>query len=153
MIATATKLDDPGRLGRALQAPAGALIRLGRHAEAVEALTGLAAERPRDEEVLLELLRSEAATAGPSAALDRYEAYRRSLRDELGSDPGPALQALHQQLLQGSSPVVRHGVEHEPNPLLGRDDDIAAWPGCCVPGGSAPSSAPAAWARPGSPRW
>jgi predicted ATPase/DNA-binding SARP family transcriptional activator len=109
-----------------LRARALALSRLGRHAEAVEALTELATKRPRDEEVLLELLRSEAATAGPSAALDRYEAYRRSLRDELGSDPGPALQALHQQLLQGSSPVVRHGVEHEPNPLLGRDDDIAA---------------------------
>jgi predicted ATPase/DNA-binding SARP family transcriptional activator len=109
-----------------LRARALALSRLGHHAEAVEALTELATARPRDEEVLLELLRSEAGTAGPSAALDRYEAYRRSLRDELGSDPGPALQAVHQQLLQGSSPVVRHGVEHEPNPLLGRDDDVAA---------------------------
>jgi predicted ATPase/DNA-binding SARP family transcriptional activator len=109
-----------------VRARALALSRLGRHAEAAEALAGLAAERPRDEEVLLELLRSEAATAGPSAALARYEAYRRSLRDELGSDPGPALQALQQQLLQGTSPVVRHGVPHEPNPLLGRDDDVAA---------------------------
>ena len=76
--------------------------------------------------MLAELLRGEAATLGPSAALDRYEAYRRSLRDELGTDPGPALQAVHQQLLQGTSPVVRHGVAYEPNPLLGRDDDIAA---------------------------
>ena len=80
----------------------------------------------RDEEVLLELLRGEAATQGPSAALARYEAYRRSLRDELGSDPGPALQALHRRLLQGAAPVVRHGVPYEPNPLLGRDGDIAA---------------------------
>ena len=63
---------------------------------------------------------------GPAAALDRYEAYRRSLRDELGTDPGAALQAVHQQLLQGTAPVVRHGVAYEPNPLLGRDDDIAA---------------------------
>jgi predicted ATPase/DNA-binding SARP family transcriptional activator len=128
-------LDDPVAALRAerastsrslLRARALALSRLGRHAEAVEALTELVAERPRDEELLLELLRSEAATAGPSAGLARYEAYRRSLRDELGSDPGPALQALHQQLLQGTSPVVRHGVPHEPNPLLGRDQDIAA---------------------------
>ena len=72
------------------------------------------------------LSRSEAATAGPSAALARYEAYRRSLRVELGSDPGPALQAVHRQLLQGEAPAVRYGVPHEPNPLLGRDDDIAA---------------------------
>jgi predicted ATPase/DNA-binding SARP family transcriptional activator len=103
-----------------------ALSRLGRHAEAVEALTELVAERPRDEEVLLELLRCEAAIVGPSAALVRYEAYRRSLRDELGSDPGPALQAVHLRLLQGEAPAVRYGVPHEPNPLLGRDDDIAA---------------------------
>jgi predicted ATPase/DNA-binding SARP family transcriptional activator len=109
-----------------VRARALALSRLGRHAEAAEPLAELFGERPRDEEVLLELLRCEAATAGPSAALARYEAYRRSLRDELGTDPGPALQALQQQLLQGTLPVVRHGVPYEPNPLLGRDDDIAA---------------------------
>jgi predicted ATPase/DNA-binding SARP family transcriptional activator len=128
-------LDDPVAMLRAerattyrslVRARALALSRLGRHAEAVEALTVLARERPRDEEVLLELLRAEAATAGPSAALARYDGYRRSLRAELGSDPGPALQAGYQQLLQGTAPAVRHGVPHEPNPLLGRDDDIAA---------------------------
>ena len=127
-----------------------ALARLGRRAEAAGPLAELAGERPRDEEVLLELLRCEAATAGPSAALARYEAYRRALREELGTDPGPALQALHQELLRGEAPVVRHGVPHEPNPLLGRDDDIAAVAACCAPPGSPRSSAPAAWARPGS---
>jgi predicted ATPase/DNA-binding SARP family transcriptional activator/tetratricopeptide (TPR) repeat protein len=128
-------LDDPLSVLRAerastyrslVRARALALARLGRHGEAVEALTTVARERPRDEEVLLELLRAEAATVGPSAALARYEAYRRWLRDELGTDPGGALQAMHQQLLQGAAPAVRHGVQHEPNPLLGRDDDLAA---------------------------
>ncbi|MEU0809134.1 BTAD domain-containing putative transcriptional regulator [Streptomyces sp. NPDC005970] len=103
-----------------------ALSRLGRRAEAAEPLAGLVRERPRDEEVLLELLRCEAATLGPSAALARYDTYRRALRDELGTDPGPALQALHEELLRGEEPVVRHGVPYEPNPLLGRDEDIAA---------------------------
>ncbi|MEV1329837.1 BTAD domain-containing putative transcriptional regulator [Micromonospora costi] len=103
-----------------------ALARLGRHAEAVGPLARLAADRPRDEEVLAELLRAEAATAGPSAALARYEAYRRRLRDDLGADPGPALQAVQRDLLRGESPTVRQGVPHEPNPLLGRDADIAA---------------------------
>jgi predicted ATPase/phage baseplate assembly protein W len=56
----------------------------------------------------------------------RYEAYRRELRDELGTDPGAGLKAVQQELLRGESPVVRHGVPHEPNPLLGRDEDIAA---------------------------
>jgi len=109
-----------------VRARALALARLSRFGEAIEPLTQLAGARPRDEEILLELLRSEAATAGPSAALDRYEVYRRSLREELGTDPGPALQTMQQQLLQGTAPVVRRGVQHEPNPLLGRDGDIAA---------------------------
>jgi DNA-binding SARP family transcriptional activator len=128
-------LDDPLAALRAewasthrslMRSRALALARLGRHGKAAEALAELARERPRDEEVLAELLRGEAATLGPSAALVRYEAYRRSLRDELGTDPGPALQDLQRRLLQGTVPVVRHGVPHEPNLLLGRDDDIAA---------------------------
>jgi Bacterial transcriptional activator domain len=73
-------LDDPVAALRAERAPtyrslvrarALALARLGRHAEAAEVLAELARERPRDEEVLAELLRCEAATVGPSAALDR----------------------------------------------------------------------------------
>jgi predicted ATPase/DNA-binding SARP family transcriptional activator len=109
-----------------VRARALALSRLGRRAEAVEALTDLVRDRPRDEEALLELLRCEAATVGPAAALARYDAYRRALRDELGTDPGAALQTVHQQLLRGEAPAVRHGVAYEPNPLLGRDDDLAA---------------------------
>ena len=103
-----------------------ALSRLGRPAEAIESLTVLAAERPRDEELLLELLRAEAATASPAAALARFETYRAELRDELGADPGAALQSLHRELLQNAAPTVRRGVQHEPNPLVGRDDDIIA---------------------------
>ena len=103
-----------------------ALSRLGRRAEAAGPLGKLIERSPRDEEVLAELLRCEAATAGPAAALARYAAYRQRLRDELGSDPGLALQGVHQELLQAGAPVIRRGVRYEPNPLLGRDDDIAA---------------------------
>jgi DNA-binding SARP family transcriptional activator len=154
-----TGLDDPVTALRAERAPtwrslirarALALARLGL-AEAAAALTDLARERPRDEEVLVELLRCEAATLGPSAALARYEAYRRSLRDELGTDPGPALQAMQQQLLQGSAPVVRHGVPHEPNHWSAATATSPRWRTCCAPPGSPRSSARAAWARPGSP--
>jgi predicted ATPase/DNA-binding SARP family transcriptional activator len=109
-----------------LRARALALSRLGRRAEAAGPLGELIERSPRDEEVLAELLRCDAATAGPAAALARYAGYRQRLRDELGSDPGPALQAVHQELLRADAPVIRRGVRHEPNPLLGRDDDIAA---------------------------
>ncbi|MDG9717354.1 BTAD domain-containing putative transcriptional regulator [Streptomyces sp. DH24] len=129
------QLADPVSDLRALRLPAReslararalALARLGRHAEAVEPLTEAARAHRRDEEVLAELLRCEAAVLGPSAALARYEAYRRELRDGLGTDPGPGLQVVQQELLRGAAPVVRRGIRHEPNPLLGRDDDIAA---------------------------
>ncbi|MFS8198449.1 ATP-binding protein [Streptomyces sp. CWNU-52B] len=127
--------DDPVAALRAERAPvhdalvrarALALARLGRHTEAAGPLAAAAARRPRDEELLAELLRGEAATGGPSTALTRYEAYRRELRDALGTDPGTGLKAVHEELLRGEAPVTRHGVPHEPNPLLGRDDDLAA---------------------------
>lgn len=126
--------DDPVAALRAERAPvrdalvrarALALARLGRHTEAAGPLATAASEHPRDEEVLAELLRCEAATAGPSAALMRYEAYRTGLRDELGTDPGTGLKAVQRELLRGEAPVARHGVPHEPNPLLGRDEDVA----------------------------
>ncbi|MFK4066741.1 ATP-binding protein [Streptomyces sp. NPDC029674] len=126
---------DPVAALRAERAPARAtlvraralaLARLGRHAAAAEPLALVAAAHPRDEEVLAELLRGEAATAGPSAALTRYETYRRRLRDALGTDPGARLKAVQQELLRGEAPADRHSVPHEPNQLLGRDEDIAA---------------------------
>ncbi|ANS68727.1 LuxR family transcriptional regulator [Streptomyces lincolnensis] len=103
-----------------------ALARTGRRAEAAGPLAALADAHPRDEELLLELMRCRTATTGAPAALAAYDRYRRRLRDELGTDPGPALQELHQELLRGEAPAVRRGVPHEPNPLLGRTADIAA---------------------------
>ncbi|GGQ32606.1 AfsR family transcriptional regulator [Actinomadura coerulea] len=127
--------DDPVSVLRTTRIPtywtlararALALARLGRHAEGFEALTRAVREYPRDEELLAELLRCEAATAGPSAALARYESYRRSLRDELGTDPGDTLQRVQRELLQEEAPAVRRGVAHEPNPLVGRTGDLTA---------------------------
>ncbi|MFG2130682.1 ATP-binding protein [Streptomyces sp. NPDC048751] len=103
-----------------------ALARLGRRDEAAGPLAELAGELPRDEEVLAELLRCEAATAGRAAALTRYDTYRRGLRDALGTDPGPQLRSVYQELLSADAPRVRQGVPHEPNALLGRDTDITA---------------------------
>ncbi|MDL5205810.1 BTAD domain-containing putative transcriptional regulator [Streptomyces sp. ALI-76-A] len=123
---TALRAERAPVRGRLVRAQALALARLGRHTEAAGPLAVAAARFPRDEEVLAELLRGEAATAGPSAALARYETYRRQLRDELGTDPGAGLKAVQRELLRGEAPVVRHGVPHEPNPLLGRDEDLAA---------------------------
>ncbi|WP_232667671.1 ATP-binding protein [Pseudonocardia sp. TRM90224] len=103
-----------------------ALARLGRCAAALGPLTALVDAHAGDEELLLELLRCEAAELAPSAALRRYDTYRRTLRAELGLDPGVELQALHRQLLDSDRPPIREGVPHEPNQLLGRAADVAA---------------------------
>ncbi|HEX7717922.1 MAG TPA: AAA family ATPase, partial [Marmoricola sp.] len=77
-----------------------------------------------DDEVLLaDLLRSVAAVRGAGAALDRYEQYRVALRQRLGTDPGPDLRRLHQELLTLDSPV-RDGLHYETTTLLGRGEDI-----------------------------
>lgn len=87
-------------------------------------LTAVLRDRPRDEEVLLELLRCEASASGPAQALATYDTYRRALREELGTDPGAPLRAAYQELLRSQAPVLRQGVAHDPNALLGRDDDL-----------------------------
>ncbi|MEV8352316.1 ATP-binding protein [Streptomyces niveus] len=110
--------------GSLVRARALALSRLGRRTDAVAPLTAVLRDRPRDEEVLLELLRCEASASGPAQALATYDTYRRALREELGTDPGAPLRAAYQELLRGQAPVLRQGVAHDPNALLGRDNDL-----------------------------
>ncbi|MFG2045460.1 BTAD domain-containing putative transcriptional regulator [Dactylosporangium sp. NPDC048998] len=80
---------------------AGLLLELGRAAASVGPLEHLAERYPLVEPVIDALMRAmHAAGRGPEA-LDRYERLRRLLADELGADPGPGLQQLHQSILRG----------------------------------------------------
>ncbi len=101
-----------------------ALAAGGRPGAAVTPLAKAHEAAPDDTPVLVALLRAEAATAGASAALHRYENFRSGLADRLGVDPDPALQRLHQELLSADDPV-RTGLRFAADPLLGRDDDLA----------------------------
>jgi len=93
---------------------------LGSHDEAL----GLLLDVPEPDEVTLAaLLRSEAAVHGAPAALARYAAHREQVRDRLGVDPGPELQAVHAGLLAADAPV-RSGLRYDATPLVGRDDDV-----------------------------
>jgi predicted ATPase len=104
-----------GVLGRALSA-------LGEHREALRLLSESGAD---DEASLVALLRSTSAEEGAPAALEAYERLRAELGDRLGVDPGPALQAVHRELLASDRPV-REGLRFEASSLVGRDDDIRA---------------------------
>ncbi len=97
--------------------------RTGAHAEALPELELAQAGSPQDEPLLADLLRSEAAVRGPAVALERFERYRRELRDRLGADPGEVLQRAHRGLLALDRPV-RRGVRYDATDLIGRDRDL-----------------------------
>ncbi len=113
--ATRHRAVATGVLGRALSG-------LGDHDEALPVLTGAPAD---DEASVVALLRSTAAVHGAPSALEAYERHRADLADRLGVDPGPALQAVHGELLAADRPV-REGLRFEATSLVGRDEDIRA---------------------------
>ena len=98
--------------------------RAGAHAAALPVLQAAQARSPHDEPLLADLLRSEAAVSGPAVALERFEGYRRDLRERLGADPGELLRSTHRSLLALDRPV-RRGVRYEATELIGRDGDLA----------------------------
>jgi predicted ATPase/DNA-binding SARP family transcriptional activator len=125
---------DAGPLGavrRAAAADAGtarlvlarASSRMGAHGDALPALEAAHAQHPRDESLLADLLRGEAAVRSPAAALERFEHYRRELRDQFGTDPGESLRRVHRELLAMDRPV-RSGLRYDATPLVGRDRDL-----------------------------
>ncbi|MBO1756799.1 BTAD domain-containing putative transcriptional regulator [Allobranchiibius sp. CTAmp26] len=102
-----------------------AASRLGDHARAIPILQPLV-DSPTPAEPLLEAyLRSVSETAGTAEALARYDAYRRTLADQLGTTPGERLRALHAEFLALEDPR-RSGVRYDDTDLIGRGADITA---------------------------
>lgn len=80
------------------------LIHLGLSDEAVEICEqGLADERTR-EGLYVQLMHAHHASGRLAEALQSYERCRGALAEELGVDPGPAVQAVHERLLKGEAP-------------------------------------------------
>ncbi|WP_455712209.1 AfsR/SARP family transcriptional regulator [Streptomyces eurythermus] len=79
-------------------------LHVGRHRETVGTLYALTAENPMREtfyrQLMLALYRSERQ----ADALKVYQAARRTLKDELGLEPGRALQELQRAILAGDNP-------------------------------------------------
>ncbi len=75
------------------------LLTIGRHREAVGELGTLVSEQPLRERFHEQLVLSMYRCGRQADALRAFEAARSTLVDELGLDPGPALQALERNVL------------------------------------------------------
>ena len=77
-----------------------ARLTVGDHAQLVPELQHLAEQHPYDEEVHRQLMLALHRTGRPADALAAFEELRRTLRDDLGVDPGPALRDLQAAILR-----------------------------------------------------
>jgi predicted ATPase/DNA-binding SARP family transcriptional activator len=110
-----------------------AAIAAGRHAELLGEITAAAGAHPFDERLAGQLMLAQYRSGRQSDALATYQRIRRRLVDELGSEPGPALRRVHQQILDAdvAAPAVaprarpsRGNIERRPTRFLGRDDEL-----------------------------
>jgi DNA-binding SARP family transcriptional activator len=75
-------------------------LELGRHAELLGELEALVAEHPLRERLRGQLMLALYRSGRQGDALHAYQDARRSLLEELGIEPGPALQRLHGAILR-----------------------------------------------------
>lgn len=105
----------------------------------------LSTANPFDERAAVIAMRAACRMGRPGEALQRFEALRRTLRDELGVDPGPAALALHARVLAHEPDVGRGGarpptvatasaVPFPSTPTVGREDELAETLDCLARG-------------------
>lgn len=88
------------RLG-ALERRIDADLALGRHADLLGELTMLVARNPMNENFRAQLMTALYRSGRAGHALEVFREARSVLREELGVEPGPRLQRLHQAILTG----------------------------------------------------
>ncbi len=117
-----------------------AALALGGAEQALPELTALCAQQPLDESLQALRIRALRDAHRPAEALEAYDTVRRDLAARLGTDPGPALRALHAELL---NPLPA------PLPVPG----TASWPGAQQqpPAPAQPGQSPHPWSGARSP--
>ncbi|WP_405017113.1 winged helix-turn-helix domain-containing protein [Kitasatospora sp. NBC_00070] len=110
-------------------------LALGRAAGVTAELAELCELRPLDEPLAVLLIRALRDGGRTAEALQQYERTRRALADQLGTDPGEPLRALHRDLLNGAEPAPVRAPERARaagnlrprlTSFVGRGGDLAA---------------------------
>ncbi len=101
-----------------------ATLSCGRAAEAVAELIALTSRYPLRERPCALLMRALSDMGRAGEALRAYERLRRTLADELGTDPSPELSALHLALLRGAD-RPRGNLRAPLTSFVGRDKELA----------------------------
>ncbi|MFF3285513.1 BTAD domain-containing putative transcriptional regulator [Streptomyces sp. NPDC003023] len=81
---------------------AGLRLQLGQHREMIGELSAFVREHPLREQAKAHLMLAQYRSGRRAEALETYREGRRVLAGELGIDPGPALQELHEEILADS---------------------------------------------------
>jgi len=89
-------------------------LRLGRHAQLVGPLTAATAANPWDERLAGQHILALYRSGRQSEALEAYQRFRRRLADELGTDPGAALQLLQQRILNADPALTAPAATRPP---------------------------------------
>lgn len=98
-----TRLQE-SRLG-ALERRIGADLRLGRHREVLGELCALCERHPMHESLRALQMLAYCADGRSSDALAAYKRLRETLIEELGLEPSPRTQRLHQAILRGEEAI------------------------------------------------
>ncbi|MEU8437636.1 BTAD domain-containing putative transcriptional regulator [Streptomyces sp. NPDC029216] len=120
--AVAVRLEE-GRLG-AVEDRIEAGLRLGRHRAAVPELRELVGRHPLRERLAGLLMRALFADGGQAEALVVYEATRRHLAEELGTDPSAELVALHRELLDPAPSPAQAAPPAQLTSFVGRAAEV-----------------------------
>ena len=108
-------------------------LRLGQHAALLPDLSAWTAANPLDERLAGQFMVALYRSGRPADALEHYRRVRGRLADDLGTDPGPPLRRLHEQVLATdpalAAPVARSVVPHQlparPRLFTGRTRELA----------------------------
>lgn len=134
-------------------------LELGQHTQLVVELERQADASPRNERLATQLMLALYRSGRQADALQHFQRIRTALADELGIDPGAALRALHQSILEedpallvstepdapaarvtadpGQRPIVPRQLPSAVLTFVGRERELAALSAVLTPAGTA----------------